>query len=108
MQQSHGIKDLAAPIEALARRTSGGMKRRVKTVHKAKSPARSTASKKHGGKPDALDALVTAAAQALALPIDPAWHGNIKFNLQLALTMAARVDEFPMPDTIDPAPVFHA
>src|SRR5262249_49946506 len=108
MQQSRGIKDLAAPIEALARRTSGGMKRRGKAVRKAKSPARSRAAKKHGGTPDALDALVTAAAQALALPIDPAWRGNIKFNLQLALTMAARVDEFPLPDTIDPAPVFHA
>ena len=84
------------------------MKRRSKTVRKARSPARSAPSAKHGGKPDALDALVTAAAQALALPIDPAWHASIKFNLQLALAMAARVDEFPLPDDAEPAPVFHA
>jgi hypothetical protein len=84
------------------------MKRRSKTVRKARSPARSAPSAKPGGKPDALDALVTAAAQALALPIDPTWHGSIKFNLQLALGMAARIDEFPLPDDAEPAPVFHA
>jgi hypothetical protein len=99
VQQSRRIKGLGS-----AGRYFGGMKRRSKTVPKA----RSRSSAKRTGRPDALDALVTAAAQALALPIDPAWHGSIKFNLQLALTMAARVDEFPLPDMIDPAPVFHA
>ena len=89
------------------RETFDGMKRRSNTVRKARSPARSASSAKRG-KPDAIDALVTAAAQALALPIDPAWRGGIRFNLQLLLTLAARVDEFPLPDDTEPAPVFHA
>lgn len=84
------------------------MKRKSKTMRKARSPARSADSAKRGGKPDAMDALVTAAAQALALPIDPAWRGGIRFNLQLVLTLAARVDEFALPDDTEPAPVFHA
>ena len=84
------------------------MKRRSNTVRKARSPARSASSAKRGGKPDAIDALVTASAQALALPIDPAWRGGVRFNLQLLLMVAARVDEFALPDDTEPAPVFHA
>jgi hypothetical protein len=49
-----------------------------------------------------------ASAQALALPVDPAWHSGIRFNLQLVLTLAARIDEFALPDEAEPAPVFHA
>jgi Protein of unknown function (DUF4089) len=84
------------------------MKHRSKTKRKARSPARPAGRGKSRGKPDAIDALVTAGAQALALPIDPAWHGGIRFNLQLVLTLAARVDEFALPDDAEPAPVFHA
>jgi hypothetical protein len=80
------------------------MKRKSKPVPKARSRKRAG----RAGKADAVDALITASAQALALPIDPAWHGSIRFNLQLALTLAARVDEFPLPDETEPAPVFHA
>ena len=79
------------------------MNRKSKTLRKARSPGRSAGPAKRGGKPDAIDALVTASAQALALPIDPAWHGGVLFNLQLLLTMAARVDEFPLPDDAEPA-----
>jgi len=57
---------------------------------------------------DAPDAMVAAAAQALQLPVDPAWHANVKFNLQLILRHAALVDEFPLPDDAEPAPVFRA
>jgi hypothetical protein len=84
------------------------MKRRSKTVRKARPPARAAASVQRGGKPDSLDVLVTAAAEALALPLDPAWHDGIKFNLQLVMGMAAQLDEFPLPDSAEPAPVFHA
>lgn len=59
-------------------------------------------------KPDAIAALVAASAQALALPLEPAWHVGVKFNLQLLLTHAARVDEFLLPDETEPAPVFRA
>jgi hypothetical protein len=57
---------------------------------------------------DAIDAMVAAAALALDLPIDPAWQANVKFNLQLILRHAALVDEFPLPDDAEPAPVFRA
>ena len=84
------------------------MKRRSKTRRKARSHARPAGRGKSRGKPDAIDALVMASAQALALPVDPAWHSGIRFNLQLVLTLAARIDEFALPDEAEPAPVFHA
>jgi Protein of unknown function (DUF4089) len=57
---------------------------------------------------DAIDGLVAASAQALGLNIEPAWHGGVKFNLQLILRIGALIDEFPLPDDAEPAPVFHA
>ena len=33
---------------------------------------------------------------------------GVKFNLELILRIAALVDEFPLPDEAEPAPVFHA
>jgi hypothetical protein len=96
-----------------------------KTVRKAKTPA----AKKRGGsskaapakKPakhhapsvaakaaDAIDGLVAASAQTLGLTIEPAWYGGVRFNLQLILRIGSLVDEFPLPDYAEPAPVFHA
>jgi 1-carboxybiuret hydrolase subunit AtzG-like len=75
----------------------------------AKPPAKA-ASKKAGATPqhDAVDAMMIASAQALGLTLDPSWQAGIKFNLQLVLRHAALVDEFPLPDDAEPAPVFHA
>ena len=83
------------------------MKRRSNTGAR-RGRRRSSASSAKRGKPDALDALATASAQALALPIDPAWHGGIRFNLQLLLMVAALVDELRIARRREPAPVFHA
>jgi hypothetical protein len=57
---------------------------------------------------DFLDDLLTASAHTLGLAIDPAWHESVKFNLQLVLDHAARVEAFSLPDEAEPAPVFHA
>jgi len=57
---------------------------------------------------DAINALVTAGAQALGLTLDPAWHAGIEFNLQLILHHAALVEGFPLSNDAEPAPVFHA
>jgi hypothetical protein len=57
---------------------------------------------------DAIDSLVTAGAQALGLPLDPAWRDGVIGNLRLILRHAALVDEFPLPDDAEPAAVFHA
>lgn len=54
------------------------------------------------------DALVAAGTQALALPIDAAWHAGVAFNLQLLYRHAALIDAFPLPDETEPAPVFRA
>jgi 1-carboxybiuret hydrolase subunit AtzG-like protein len=97
-----------------------------KTVRKAKSrrAAKSTAKKPRGTnvsaakspaekrdktlKHDTIDAMIAASAQALGLTLDPAWQAGIKSNLQLVLRHAALIDEFPLPDDAEPAPVFHA
>jgi hypothetical protein len=54
------------------------------------------------------ETLVAASALALGLKLDPAWEAGVRFNLQLILRHAALVDEFPLPDDAEPAPIFHA
>ncbi len=75
---------------------------------RAKSGARTrraTVKQEHS---DFIDALMAATAQALGLTVDPAWREGVRFHLRLVLDHAARVDEFPLPDDAEPAPVFHA
>jgi hypothetical protein len=55
-----------------------------------------------------LDSLIAASAQALGLPVDPAWHAAIRFNLDVTFRLAALVAGFPLPDNAEPAPVFRA
>ncbi len=59
-------------------------------------------------KPDTLDGFIEAAAQALDLPLEPAWQPAIKANLAVTLRQAALVAEFSLPDDAEPAPVFQA
>jgi 1-carboxybiuret hydrolase subunit AtzG-like len=72
--------------------------KRKRAVHKSSPPA----------KRDTVDSLVAASAQALGLALDPAWEAGVSFNLQLILRHAAVVDQFPLPDEAEPAPIFHA
>jgi hypothetical protein len=60
------------------------------------------------GSSDVIDPFVTAAAQALGLSLDAAWHAGVAFNLRLIMRHARLVDEFALPDDAEPAPVFHA
>jgi hypothetical protein len=57
---------------------------------------------------DPLDEYIDAAAKALALPIEDAWKGAIRANLEVSLRLARLVDEFEMPDEAEPASVFTA
>jgi hypothetical protein len=57
---------------------------------------------------DTIDALVDAAAQVLALPIEHEWKPAIRANLQVTLRLAAVVAEFDLPDEAEPAPIFEA
>jgi hypothetical protein len=83
-------------------RKSNGRKSKTARRIKARPDAASAT------KQDALAGLVAAGAQALALPIDPAWQAGVTLNLQLLFMHAALVDEFPLPDETEPAPVFRA
>ena len=55
-----------------------------------------------------LDTLVATNAQALGISLDPAWHETIAFNLRLILLHAKLIDEFALPEEIEPASVFYA
>jgi hypothetical protein len=57
---------------------------------------------------ETLDEFIVAAARALSLPIEPEWKPAIRANLEMTLKHAALVDEFPLPDAAEPAPVFKA
>ena len=93
----------------------------VKLTRYAKPPARlestaktlrKTALKDRAGtaakRADVIDTLVAASAQALSLRIDPAWRASVKRNLHVILKHAALVDQFSLPDDVEPAPVFRA
>ena len=58
--------------------------------------------------PDPLDTYIDAVADALALPIEPAWKPAVRANLEVSLRLARLVDEFPLPDETEPASVFAA
>jgi hypothetical protein len=57
---------------------------------------------------DDLDNLIATSARALDLPVEPAWQPAIRRNLEVTHRLAAAVASFPLPDDIEPAPVFQA
>ena len=58
--------------------------------------------------PEVLDQFIEATAHVLALPVEPAWKGAVKANLEVTLRLAASFADFPLPDDAEPAPVFTA
>jgi hypothetical protein len=76
-----------------------------KTSRKTSRKNRAAAAAKRA---DVIDTVVAASAQALSLRIDPAWRASVKRNLHVILKHAALVDQFSLPDDIEPAPVFRA
>ena len=57
---------------------------------------------------DSIDDYIASVARALALPIEDAWWPAVRANLEVSLRLARLVDEFPLPDEIEPASVFAA
>jgi hypothetical protein len=51
-------------------------------------------------------AALDAATRLLGLSVAPAWRAEILFHMQVIAEAAQLVDEFPLDDTIEPAPVF--
>jgi 1-carboxybiuret hydrolase subunit AtzG-like protein len=57
---------------------------------------------------DPLDDYIDAVAKVLAIPVEDAWRPAVRANLDVSLRLARMVDEFPLPDDIEPASVFAA
>ena len=57
---------------------------------------------------DPLDDYIDAVAKALALPVEDSWRPAVRANLEVSLRLARLVDEFTLPDEIEPASVFAA
>ncbi len=57
---------------------------------------------------DPLDDYIDSVATALALPIVPADKPAVRINLDVTLKMAQLVQEFPLPDEIEPASIYEA
>lgn len=57
---------------------------------------------------DPLDTYIDTVAAALALPVEAAWKPAVRANLDVTLKMARLVQEFPLPDEIEPASIYEA
>jgi hypothetical protein len=57
---------------------------------------------------DLTDTWITSSAAMLGLPIETAWMPAIRANVEVTFRLAKLVDEFPLPDEAEPAPVFEA
>lgn len=52
------------------------------------------------------DALLDALLPATGIPMEPAWRDAVLANLRVAGAIATALQRFPLPDTVEPAPVF--
>jgi hypothetical protein len=57
---------------------------------------------------DITQAWIMSSAAMLGLPIESAWLPAICANVEVTFRLATLVDEFPLPDEAEPAPVFEA
>ncbi len=55
-----------------------------------------------------LDAFMDASAAVLGLAIAPEWRAAVRANLAVTFRLSAVVEEVPLPDEAEPAPVFLA
>ena len=57
---------------------------------------------------DSLDAYIDTVAETLGLSIQTEWKPAVRANLDVTLKMARLVQEFPLPDEIEPASIYEA
>jgi hypothetical protein len=89
-----------------ARKAAKPVRQAKKLIRKlTRRPARTPAKP---SQPGSLDEFIAAAARELGLKIDKAWLPTVRSNLEVTLRHGALVASFPLPDEIDPAPVFEA
>jgi len=56
----------------------------------------------------ALDALIDAGTAVVGIEMKPEWRQAVRMHLVISLGHAVTVMEAPLPDDLDPAPVFRA
>ena len=57
---------------------------------------------------DVLDRYIAAAADALDLRIEEAWKPAVRSNLEVTLKFARLVEEFTLPDELEPAEIYES
>lgn len=57
---------------------------------------------------DITDAWIRSSAAMLGLPTETAWLPMIRANVEVTFRLAKLVDDFPLPDEAEPAPVYEA
>ena len=55
-----------------------------------------------------ITAFIRSGASLMRLSIDPAWEDGVAFHLRTILAQAASLTDPPLPDALDPAPVYRA
>ena len=55
-----------------------------------------------------LDVYIDTVAETLGLSIETEWKPAVRANLDVTLKMARLVQEFPLPDEIEPASIYEA
>jgi hypothetical protein len=100
-------KRAKAPRKSKASRGRVTKSGRTRSVRAKPTRARSARAKRAAA-PELLDQFIEAAAYALALPVEAAWKGAVKANLEVTLRLAASFADFPLRDDAEPAPVFTA
>jgi hypothetical protein len=58
--------------------------------------------------PDITDTWIASSAAMLGVPIDIAWLPSIRANVEVTFRLAKLVEDFPLPDEAEPAPVYEA
>jgi len=57
---------------------------------------------------DSLDQLIDGAGALLGLSLAPEWKPAVRANLEVTLRLAKLIDEFSLPDEIEPAEIYEA
>lgn len=57
---------------------------------------------------DPVKSYVDASAALLGLDIAPEWMTGVRNNLEICFRFARLIEQFPLPDATEPAPVYEA
>ncbi len=57
---------------------------------------------------DITDAWIRSSAAMLGLPVEAEWLPTIHANVEVTFRLGKLVDDFPLPDEAEPAPVYGA